>query len=42
MSKIKIVSEGQTAVDRTALDALLQSDIKCGDWHPDRRKAEDG
>ena len=30
MSKIKIDSEGQTGVDRAALDAPLQSNIKCG------------
>jgi len=42
MPKIKIVSGGQTGVDRAALDAALSSNIECGGWCPDGRKAEDG
>ena len=39
---IRIVSGGQTGVDRGALDAALEADIACGGWCPDGRKAEDG
>jgi hypothetical protein len=39
---IKIVSGGQTGVDRAALDAALESNIECGGWCPVGRKAEDG
>ena len=42
MPKIKIVSGGQTGVDRAALDAALQSDTECGGWCPEGRQAEDG
>ena len=42
MPKIKIVSGGQTGVDRAALDVALASNIECGGWCPDGRKAEDG
>ena len=38
----KIVSGGQTGVDRGALDAALAYDFPCGGWCPDGRKAEDG
>ena len=39
---IKIVSGGQTGVDRAALDAALELNIECGGWCPRGRKAEDG
>ncbi len=39
---IKIVSGGQTGVDRAALDFALVNDIPCGGWCPRGRKAEDG
>lgn len=39
---LKIVSGGQTGVDRGALDAALESDVDCGGWVPEGRKAEDG
>ena len=39
---LKIVSGGQTGVDRGALDAALQCNIPCGGWCPEGRKAEDG
>ena len=38
----KIVSGGQTGVDRGALDAALKVGFACGGWCPDGRKAEDG
>ena len=38
----KIVSGGQTGVDRGALDAALESDFRCGGWCPLGRMAEDG
>lgn len=39
---IKIVSGGQTGVDRGALDAALDVGAPCGGWCPPGRKAEDG
>lgn len=38
----KIVSGGQTGVDRAALDVALIVGIPCGGWCPRGRKAEDG
>jgi hypothetical protein len=38
----KIVSGGQTGVDRGALDASLEAGLNCGGWCPRGRKAEDG
>jgi hypothetical protein len=38
----KIVSGGQTGVDRAALDAALASQFSCGGWCPADRTAEDG
>jgi hypothetical protein len=38
----KVVSGGQTGVDRAALDVALAHGIPCGGWCPARRKAEDG
>jgi hypothetical protein len=42
MSAIKIVSGGQTGVDRAALDAALETGTDCGGWCPEGRLAEDG
>ena len=42
MALIKIVSGGQTGVDRGALDAALASGFACGGWCPKDRNAEDG
>jgi hypothetical protein len=38
----KVVSGGQTGVDRAALDAALELGLPCGGWCPQGRKAEDG
>lgn len=38
----KIISGGQTGVDRGALDAALGASFPCGGWRPEGRKAEDG
>lgn len=38
----KIISGGQTGVDRGALDACLEKKMKCGGWCPKGRLAEDG
>ena len=38
----KIISGGQTGVDRAALDVVLELGIPCGGWCPKGRKAEDG
>jgi hypothetical protein len=39
---LKIISGGQTGVDRGALDAALQFGLECGGWCPAGRLAEDG
>lgn len=38
----KIISGGQTGVDRAALDVALELEIACGGWCPKFRRAEDG
>ena len=38
----KIISGGQTGVDRGALDACLAKKFPCGGWCPKGRLAEDG
>jgi predicted Rossmann-fold nucleotide-binding protein len=38
----KIISGGQTGVDRAALDAAIEAGIPHGGWVPKGRKAEDG
>ncbi len=40
--QIKIISGGQTGVDRAALDAAMELHILTGGYCPKGRKAEDG
>jgi hypothetical protein len=42
MSQLKIISGGQTGVDRAGLDAAIKLGILHGGWCPKGRKAEDG
>jgi hypothetical protein len=39
---LKVVSGGQTGVDRAALDAARATGLPCGGWCPRGRVAEDG
>lgn len=39
---LRIISGGQTGVDRAALDVALQLGLPCGGWCPRGRRAEDG
>lgn len=41
-SLLKIVSGGQTGVDRAALDAAMTLSLPCGGWCPKGRKSEQG
>jgi hypothetical protein len=38
----KVISGGQTGVDRAALDAAMELGLPCGGWCPKGRLAEDG
>ena len=38
----KIISGGQTGVDRAALDVAIELGIPCGGWCPQGRRSEDG
>ncbi len=40
--RLKIISGGQTGVDRAALDVALELGLECGGWCPKGRLAEDG
>jgi len=40
MALVKIISGGQTGVDRAALDAALAAAFSCGGWCPADRKAK--
>jgi hypothetical protein len=39
---LKVISGGQTGVDRAALDVALELGLSCGGWCPRGRRAEDG
>lgn len=39
---VKVISGGQTGVDRAALDIALERGLACGGWCPAGRRAEDG
>jgi hypothetical protein len=39
---LKIISGGQTGVDRAALDVAIKFNIPHGGWCPSGRRAEDG
>ncbi len=41
-NRIKVITGGQTGVDRGALDAALDLNLQCGGWCPEGRLAEDG
>ena len=41
-SWMKIISGGQTGVDRAALDAALSLGMDCGGWCPEGRRDENG
>jgi hypothetical protein len=41
-AKLRIVSGGQSGVDRAALDVALERGLPCGGWCPKGRLAEDG
>ena len=38
----RVISGGQTGVDRAALDVALERRLPCGGWCPKGRKAEEG
>lgn len=42
MTRLRIISGGQSGVDRAALDAALALGVPCGGWCPGGRRAEDG
>lgn len=42
LTLVRIVSGGQTGVDRAALDVALAAGLSCGGWCPAGRRAEDG
>ena len=42
MTRLKIVSGGQTGVDRAALDVALAQGLPVGGWCPRGRRADDG
>ena len=39
---VRIISGGQTGVDRAALDVAMARGLPCGGWVPRGRRAEDG
>ena len=42
VSPLRIISGGQTGVDRAALDCAIDLGLKHGGWCPQGRRAEDG
>lgn len=40
--RLRVISGGQTGVDRAALDVALELGLPCGGWCPAGRRAEDG
>ena len=42
LDRLRMVTGGQTGVDRAMLDFCLDHGISCGGWCPQNRKAEDG
>ncbi len=40
--RLRVISGGQTGVDRAALDVALELGLDCGGWCPAGRRAEDG
>ncbi len=42
MARFKVISGGQSGVDRAALDSAMELGIECSGWCPRGRLAEDG
>ncbi len=42
MNRLRVISGGQTGVDRAALDVALELGLDCGGWCPAGRRAQDG
>jgi len=42
LDQMKLISGGQTGIDRAVLDFCLDHGLPCGGWCPAGRKAEDG
>lgn len=42
LDHLKLISGGQTGIDRAALDFCLEHGLPCGGWCPAGRRAEDG
>jgi hypothetical protein len=42
VSRLRVISGGQSGVDRAALDVALELELPCGGWCPVGRRAEDG
>ncbi len=41
-NRLRVISGGQSGVDRAALDVALELGLPCGGWCPAGRRAEDG
>ena len=42
MTRLRIMSGGQTGIDRAALDAASALNVPCRGWRPAGRRAKDG